>query len=114
MPSDTYHWLAKYYDHLLDFRRPFELARNRVIGPLLPKVEAACDLCCGTGALAIRLGKQGIKTFAVDLSPEMCRIARSKARGAGVSVKVLQSDMRTFRLPQQVDLITCEFDALNH
>ena len=44
----------------------------------------------------------------------MCRIARSKARGAGVSVKVLQSDMRTFRLPQQVDLITCEFDALNH
>jgi SAM-dependent methyltransferase len=26
----------------------------------------------------------------------------------------MQADMRSFRLPESVDLITCEFDALNH
>jgi len=27
---------------------------------------------------------------------------------------VLRADMRSFRLPEKVDLITCEYDALNH
>jgi SAM-dependent methyltransferase len=114
MASDTYRWLAKYYDHLFELRRPFEAARERVIGPLLPRVEAACDLCCGTGTLALEFARRGIKTFAVDLSPDMCRIAREKARQAALPVRVLRADMRDFRLPQAVDLITCEFDALNH
>lgn len=114
MASDTYRWLAKYYDHLLELRRPFEVARECVIGPLLPRVETACDLCCGTGTLALEFARRGIKTFAVDLSPDMCRIAREKARQAALPVRVLRADMRDFRLPQVVDLITCEFDALNH
>jgi len=29
-------------------------------------------------------------------------------------VRVLRADMRRFRLPEAVDLVTCEFDALNH
>ncbi len=44
----------------------------------------------------------------------MCRIARAKARKTGLPVKVICADMRTFRLPAQVDLITCEFNSLNH
>jgi len=62
----------------------------------------------------MEFARRGIKVFAVDLSPTMCRLARAKARRAGVSVTVIRGDMRTFRLPQPVDLITCEFDALNH
>jgi SAM-dependent methyltransferase len=114
MASDTYRWLAKYYDHLFEFQRPFELARKRVIGPLLPQVQSACDLCCGTGSTALRFARRGIETFAVDLSPEMCRIARGKTQKAGVPVRIIRGDMRDFRLPHTVDLITCEFDALNH
>jgi SAM-dependent methyltransferase len=114
MPSDTYRLLAKYYDHLFEFRRPLEAARKRVIDPLLPQVESVCDLCCGTGTSAIRFASRGIATFAVDLSPDMCRLTRAKARLAGLPVHVLRADMRDFRLPQAVDLITCEFDALNH
>jgi SAM-dependent methyltransferase len=52
--------------------------------------------------------------FAVDLSPHMCRLARQKAHRAGVPLVVLRADMRDFRLPEPVDLVTCEFDALNH
>jgi len=44
----------------------------------------------------------------------MCRLARSKARRAGANVNISPADMRTFRLPEPVDLITCEFDAVNH
>lgn len=111
---DTYKWLAKYYDFLFEFRRPFDSARRQIIGPLLPEVDSACDLCCGTGTLALKLAGKGIAMFAVDLSPDMCRIVRANAKRAGVPLRVLQADMRDFKLPQQVQLITCEFDALNH
>jgi SAM-dependent methyltransferase len=56
----------------------------------------------------------GIKTYAVDLSPSMCRLTREKADRVGVSMRVLRQDMRALRLPEPVDLITCEGDALNH
>jgi SAM-dependent methyltransferase len=114
MASDTYRWLAKYYDLLFEFRRPFESARRRILEPLLPRVASACDLCCGTGALALQFAAAGVESFAVDLSAEMCRITRQKARNAGLEVRVIQEDMRRFRLPHPVDLVTCEFDALNH
>jgi SAM-dependent methyltransferase len=31
-----------------------------------------------------------------------------------VPLHVIHADMRSFRLPEQVDLVLCEFDALNH
>jgi SAM-dependent methyltransferase len=114
MADGGYRWLAEYYDHLFELRRPYTAARKRVIGPLLPHIESACDLCCGTGTFALILAGKGIETFAIDLSPRMCRITRRKAREAGLAVRVIQADMRDFRLPRSVDLVTCEFDALNH
>ncbi len=110
-----YRWLAQYYDELFSsLRLPINSARERVLGRILPHVETACDLACGTGTTALILARRGIKTYAVDLSPLMCRLAREKARRARLSVQVLRGDMRSFQLPESVDLITCEFDALNH
>ena len=114
MASDTYRYLAKYYDHLFEARRSYTTARKAILNPLLPKVESACDLCCGTGSFALQLARKGIRTFAVDLSPDMCRITRLKAKAAKLKIEVIEADMRTFQLPQGVDLITCEYDALNH
>jgi SAM-dependent methyltransferase len=114
VPSDTYRLLAKYYDHLFEFRRPFEAARKKIVAPLLPNVNSACDLCCGTGELALTFARKGIDTFAVDLSPEMCRITREKAKRESQKIRVIRADMRDFHLPHPVDLITCEFDAINH
>jgi SAM-dependent methyltransferase len=85
-----------------------------LLGRILPSVTSACDLACGTGTTALQLAGAGIKTFAVDLSPAMCRLAREKASRAHLPVRVFCADMRNFRLPEPVDLITCEFDALNH
>ena len=110
-----YRWLAQYYDQLFSsFRSPMDVARQRLLGRILPRVASACDLACGTGTTALALARRGIKMFAVDLSPVMCRLAREKARRARLPLRVLCADMRKFRLPETVDLITCEYDALNH
>lgn len=114
MASDTYRYLAKYYDHLFEARRSYTAARKVIVNPLLSRVESACDLCCGTGTFAMQLAKKGIHTYGVDLSPDMCRITRQKARAAKLKIEVIEADMRAFRLPHPVDLITCEYDALNH
>ena len=89
-------------------------ARERLLSRIMPSVGAACDLACGTGTTALILARKGIAVYAVDLSPRMCRLTREKAKRAGLPVRVIQADMRSFRLPKPVDLITCEFDALNH
>ncbi len=110
-----YRWLAQYYDEMVgNARGPAEAARRDMLGPILPRVQSVCDLACGTGTTALMFARAGMQTFAVDLSPGMCRAAREKARREGVALRVLRADMRTFRLPRPVDLITCEFDALNH
>jgi len=110
-----YRWLAQHYDAIFEsFRIPIDAARERVLGAILPRVASACDLACGTGTTALRMAGKGIKMYAVDLSPHMCRLARAKAAGARLPLRVLRADMRSFRLPEKVDLITCEYDALNH
>jgi len=110
-----YALLAQHYDyfftsHLLEYRR----ARERILGKILPHARSACDLACGTGTTAVEFARRGMKVFAVDLSPTMCGLARQKARRAGTTVTVIRGDMRTFRLAEKVDLITCEYDAVNH
>jgi SAM-dependent methyltransferase len=110
-----YRWLAQYYDEIFaPFRSPMDAARERLLSRILPHVQTACDLACGTGDTALTLARRGIATCAVDLSPVMCRLARQKARQACLPLRVLQADMRTFSLSEPVDLITCEYDALNH
>jgi len=110
-----YRWLAQYYDEIFSpFRFPIDAARDRLLSRILPSVETACDLACGTGTTAMILARKGIAMYAVDLSPLMCRLASEKAERAGVPIRVLQADMRSFRLPKAVDLVTCEYDALNH
>jgi SAM-dependent methyltransferase len=110
-----YRWLAHYYDEIFSaYRLPLDQARERILGGILSRVESACDLACGTGTTALALARKGIGMYGVDLSPHMCHLARDKARRAGLSVRVFHGDMRSFRLPQKVDLITCEYDALNH
>ena len=110
-----YRWLAKYYDEFFGpFRAPLDAARETLLRPVMAGVHSACDLACGTGTTALKFAARGIETYAVDLSPAMYREVRAKARSAGLRVRVARGDMRTFRLPAAVDLITCESDALNH
>ncbi len=113
--NTPYRFLARYYDELfLPVRSPIDAARKELLRGILPHVETACDLACGTGTTALMLARQGIRMYAVDLSAQMCRRARDKAKVARLPVYVIHADMRSFRLPESVDLVLCEYDALNH
>lgn len=109
-----YRWLAQFYDDIGFGMTPFTAARQAILGPIYPRIHSACDLACGTGATAVGFAHRGLPAFAVDLSPTMCRKTRELAREEKVKVSVVCADMRDFVLPQQVDLISCEYDALNH
>ena len=110
-----YRVLSRYYETLFaPHAAILRKMRKRVLGKLLPNVHSACDLCCGIAATAIELSSASRTVFAVDHSPDMCRKARAWVRRAKAPVRVIQADMRSFRLPHAVDLILAEFDAINH
>ena len=74
---------------------------------------SAADIGCGTGLFACYLSKRwNIFVFGVDRSPEMLRVAARKCRKSKICF--LLQDIRTLRLPNKVDLITANFDTLNH
>ncbi len=90
-------------------RRSFErLARLYDVG-----FRSAADLGCGTGLFANYLNRcWGVPVWAVDISPDMLRVAARNCSGSGV--RLLWQDIRRLRLPEPVDLVTSNFDALNH
>jgi SAM-dependent methyltransferase len=77
------------------------------------RFNSAADIGCGTGLFACYLSRCcGIPVFAVDRSPEMLRVATRNCPDRNVCF--LQQDIRCLRLPCPVDLITANFDTMNH
>jgi SAM-dependent methyltransferase len=75
--------------------------------------RSAADIGCGTGLFACYLNRcRGVPVFAVDRSPEMLAVATRNC--AGSNVCFIQQDIRCLRLPCSVDLITANFDTMNH
>lgn len=61
------------------FERKIEITRA-----LMKPGCTVLDIGCGTGSLALRLAPSAAAVHGLDLSPEMVRIARGKARAQGV------------------------------
>ncbi len=92
----------------------------------------ALDLACGTGGATLTLAAAGIATIGLDRSPAMLRIARDRARNAGLAVTFIEADMRDlehlvaggalrsstaqhpFDPANRFGLITCFGDAINY
>ena len=113
--APPYGLLASAYDDVIGrnffsrLRQIFEhIVQQHRIG-----FSSAADLGCGTGLFARYLNSLWrIPVFGVDLSPAMLRVAASNCRGADVTL--LRQDIRRLRLPRRVDLVTANFDTLNH
>ena len=75
--------------------------------------RSAADIGCGTGLFACYLSQcWGVPVFGVDRSPEMLAVATRNR--TSLNVCFLQQDIRCLRLPCPVDLITANFDTMNH
>ncbi len=76
--------------------------------------QAMLDLACGTGTVALAFASRGWRVYGVDVSAAMLAQARRKADEVGQTLLLSQQDMRSFSLPEPVDLVTCLFDSLNY
>ncbi len=72
------------------------------------------ELCCGTGRLTIPLAQEGYSITGLDNSASMLKKAKDKARECNVSVRFIESDMRSFDLSQVYDLIFIPFNSIHH
>jgi SAM-dependent methyltransferase len=110
-----YSRLAPAYDAALGVRNfvGTRAAFERLVKRYGIRFRSAADIGCGTGLFACYLSRcWGVPVFAVDRSPEMLRIATQNCPAP--NVRFLQQDIRELRLPFPVDLITANFDTLNH
>lgn len=72
------------------------------------------ELCCGTGRLTIPLVQEGCIITAMDNSTSMLEQAKAKADELNVPIKFIESDMRTFDLPEEYDIIFIPFNSVHH
>src|SRR5207244_7834294 len=113
--ASPYSLLADAYDDIVGrnffhlIRRAFEsiIARHRI------DFSSVADLGCGTGLFARYLNALWhVPVFAIDASPAMLRVAAANCRNANVTL--LRQDIRRLLLPRRVDLVTANFDTVNH
>ncbi len=84
-------------------------AARRARGPVL-------ELGCGTGRIALPLGRAGFDVTGVDISPSMIRIARRKAEALfpRLPVRFRRGDMTRFNLHRKFALALIPFRAFQH
>lgn len=112
---NTYSELGPVYDEIWPrYEKAWLRSRQRLLEPILSNIQTVCELGCGTGTASIDFARRGLKVYALDLSAAMCRVTREKVRKSGLKVQVRRADMRTFRLPEPVDLITSQWGVINH
>lgn len=114
-----YHTYAPIYDATGQERFGAYLARL-TLGWLEARAalpRTALDLACGTGGAALALAAAGITVIGLDQSPAMLRIARGRARAAGLPLEYIEGDMRDLHVEQLTPrpaLVTCFGDSLNY
>lgn len=75
----------------------------------------AVDVCCGEGANAIWLARQGWDVTGVDISQVALDRAADAAADAGVDVTWIRADLTVDPLPSAAyDLVTTHYPALRH
>ena len=75
---------------------------------------AALEVAAGPAVHAIECAQRGIRTAALDLSAAMCERALANATTAGVTLDVINADMRDFDTSYRVDLAFCMISSISH
>ncbi|AGL01454.1 class I SAM-dependent DNA methyltransferase [Desulfoscipio gibsoniae] len=113
---NQYSGLSYIYDYLVagvDFEGWIDYV-EALLNRFQLHTDSVADLACGTGNTVIPFARRGYKATGIDLAGEMLNLARSKAAAKKLSINFLEQDMRTFKLPGKVGLVTCFHDGLNY
>jgi 2-polyprenyl-3-methyl-5-hydroxy-6-metoxy-1,4-benzoquinol methylase len=101
--SAFYESIAEWYDFIF----PADPVQVRFIGSRFKPPEGKIlDIGCGTGSLAVALGREGYDVTGIDLDAEMVRLARLKAEDrAGVRFSI--GNMLDLVRPFGLDVFGC-------
>lgn len=103
--------LAPRYDWVWTNSAAGRLQRQAVwrhVDPLIQRGDRVLDIGCGTGEDALHLAQLGAQVLALDVSPEMVRVARGK----GVNARVLPIE-GIHALAVAFDLVLSNFGGFN-
>jgi SAM-dependent methyltransferase len=107
-----YGQLANYYDeiyHFKDYQKEAEKIETLIQQYKKSPGNRLLDVACGTGNHIAYL-KQHYTVEGLDSSSDMLRIARKKHP----DVAFHRGDMTSFKLKNELDVITCLFSAIGH
>jgi SAM-dependent methyltransferase len=110
-----YQGLAAHYDELLG-EQSFRKMRDTfewLVQRYGLRFRSAVDVGCGTGTFVEYLLRAGVDpVWGVDRSPEM--LSQAVTKNGENRARFLLQDLRELRLPESVDLLTCQFETLNY
>lgn len=116
MQKKCYTDLAPFYDIFME-GVPYEewvSYVEEIIKKFRGKVTRVVDLACGTGNSTIPWASRGYKTWGIDVSEEMLRIARKKAKEKKLKIEFLCQNMCEFQLEEPADLAVCFQEGFNY
>lgn len=116
MQKKCYKYLAPFYDIFME-KVPYEEWVDyveEIIKKFHCKVNRVVDLACGTGNSTVPWASRGYKTWGIDISEEMLRIARKKAQKRRLKIEFLCQNMCGFKLEEPIDLAVCFQEGINY
>lgn len=107
----NYDDFADLYDHQYDLYRDdlhfYGTLAERVGGPVL-------EIGAGTGRVTAYLARRGAQVTGLEPSGAMIGYAQARAGREGLSLDIVQGDVKTFSLPRRFSLCIAPFNALMH
>ena len=94
---------GNYIDDLGFYKREARKAKGKVL-----------EIACGTGRIYLELLKDGIDAYGIDISENMLKVLKEKAKKLGLNPKVKKADMRNFRFNTKFSLIIIPFRSFLH
>ncbi len=76
--------------------------------------DRVLDVPCGTGRIAIELGRRGFPAIGVDFNPEAIATGRRASGAADVPVELREGDMRELPWDGEFDAAVCFFGSFGY
>lgn len=111
MGCENFDKFAKVYDRIFGsykgdvefYKREAAKAKGKVL-----------EIGCGTGRIYLELLKEGVDIYGIDISREMLKVLKEKAKRLGLKPKVRRADMKKFKYPFRFSLIIIPFRSFLH
>jgi SAM-dependent methyltransferase len=78
---------------------------DKILALVRPQGRSVLDLCCGPGRHSTSLATKGFAVTGVDRTKFFLKRAKERANAAGVSIELVQADMRDFVRSAAYDLV---------